>query len=310
MLLQTRALLVVACALIPMTRIAAADEVTAVQATTNPDSPVTRRDTGATVSNANTDRQKKDSTKALLPANTVAQNKDSTEQKIAPEVYEQGFKAIFLLLVLAVVLESALAVLFNWRPFVETFNARAVRPLVSFIVALVFVNWFDLDLVTTLVNASTTTIDYKPALPGLVLTALVIAGGSAGVNNLLVALGYRQRRTPETVAPKPPHTEAWIAVRLHRTPATTGPVLVFIGVPPGPAPALPPLVGIITGSSRPGLRYFLNDPGRYPGYGGHAVPANTAITVRIHRQDNADAYKSWGPYVIGGGAIVDLELTL
>ena len=33
-------------------------------------------------------------------------------------------------------------------------------------------------------------------------------------------------------------------------------------------PALPPLVGIITGSSRPGLRYFLNDPGRYPGYGG------------------------------------------
>jgi hypothetical protein len=261
-----------------MTRGAAADDVTAVQ--------------------------------TLPSANADEQNRDSTERQIAPEVYEQGFKAIFLLFVLAVVLESALAVLFNWRPFVETFNARAVRPLVSFIVALVFVNWFDLDLVTTLVNASTTTVDYKPALPGLVLTALVLAGGSAGVNNLLVTLGYRQRRTPETVAPKPPATEAWIAVRLLRTPGTTGPVLVFIGVQPGPAPAMPPLVGIIEGSSRPGLRYFLNDPGRYPGYGGHAVPANTAITVRIHRQDNAEPHDSWGPYVIGGGAIVDLDMTL
>src|SRR5215813_1961306 len=175
--------------------------------------------------------------------------------------YSAGFKALFVLFVLAVVLESALAILFNWRPFVENFNARAVRPPVSFVVSLVFVRTFSLDLVTSLVNAATTA-SFPPSDTGKILTALVLAGGSAGVNNLLVALGYRQQRTPEAVAPKPPPTKAWIAVRLQRRKAV-GPVTVLMGTPPQ-ASDPPPLVGVISGTSRPGLRYFLADPGRFP----------------------------------------------
>ena len=34
-------------------------------------------------------------------------------------VYEQSARALFFLFVLAVILESGLAILFNWKPFVE-----------------------------------------------------------------------------------------------------------------------------------------------------------------------------------------------
>jgi hypothetical protein len=223
-------------------------------------------------------------------------------------IYQAGAKVLFLLFVLAAILESALAVVFNWRPFAERLNARAVRPLISFIVAYIFVDLFSLDVVTDFVNAATFH-NAAPMTAGKVLTALVLAGGSAGVNTLLVNLGYRERKTPETLAPKPPPTVAWIAVRVRREKAV-GPIQVFIGVKPDGSP-LPPLVGVIAGSSKPGVRYFLSDPGRFPGYGGHAVPANTATSVALRGTGESSSEKiDWGPYTVGGGAYIDLEFKM
>lgn len=224
---------------------------------------------------------------------------------LTPQAYEASFKAIFLLFILAVVLESALAVLFNWRPFVETFNARAVRPLVAFIVAYLFVYQFDLDIVTSLVNASTT-MQYAANIPGKLLTALVIAGGSSGVNTMLVALGFRQVRAPESVVPKPPKNKAWLAVRVRRQEAV-GDVMVFIG-----PPANTPIVGTIKGSSKPGLRYFLSDPGRFPGYGGHEVPPkiDTFIILRAEKRSGENVEKTWGPHALAEGAIIDLDMNI
>lgn len=108
---------------------------------------------------------------------------------------------VLTLFLLAVLLELALAIIFNWRPFIESFNARATRPLVSFGVALAFVVYFNFDAVTGLMNAV-----QKTALPanwfGQVLTAAILAGGSAGVNTMLVALGFRELKTQDTAAPK------------------------------------------------------------------------------------------------------------
>ena len=234
---------------------------------------------------------------------------EPNQLQLKPKAYQDIFQAIFLLFMLAVVLESALAVLFNWRPFVETFNARAVRPLVAFVVAYSFVTSFQLDLMTSIVN-SATSFTYPPGLAGKVLTALVLAGGSDGVNNILVALGYRQKKTPETVVPKPPPGHAWLAVRLERRQAV-GPVEVYIGTPPA-ANALPPLVGVIHGNSKPGLRYFFSDPGRFPGYGGHQVPADANISVEVRGVDgnHAALTRAWGPHTVAGGAIIDLDLSL
>lgn len=224
---------------------------------------------------------------------------------LTEQAYQEGFKALFVLFVLAVLIESALAILFNWRPFVETFNARAVRPLVSVIVAYIFVEAFDLDIVTNLVNGATSA-KYPPRLLGEVLTAMIIAGGSAGVNSLFVALGYRERKTPETAAPKPPPTVAWIAVRAVGD-AAARPIDVCIGTPPA-ADALPPVVGVIKGKSRVLLRYLFADPGRFPTYGGHAVPAGSEVKVVLMSGGVTKA--TWGPRVVAGGAVIDVDLKI
>ena len=231
-----------------------------------------------------------------------------TSVSLRPGAYEQVFQAVFLLFMLAIVLESGLAVIFNWRPFVERFNARAVKPLLSFIAAYLLVRIFpSLDLVTAMVNASTTAV-YSPTEAGRILTALVLAGGSSGVHDLLVALGYRQRRTPELVMPKPPSGKAFLAVRLLRNKAV-GAVNVFMGLPAAPGPAL---VGTINGTSKPGVRYFLSDGGRFPGYGGHAMEANTEVTVVLAGKDadGKDIAAKWGPHLVADGAIIDLEMAL
>lgn len=69
---------------------------------------------------------------------------------------------------------------------------------------------FALDLVTSLAKL------IRPDVPALddtrrILTAMVIAGGSAAVHNIMVGLGFRQARTPETVMPTPPANKGWIS---------------------------------------------------------------------------------------------------
>jgi hypothetical protein len=162
---------------------------------------------------------------------------------------------------------------------------------------------------TSIVN-STTTAALAPRPMGKVLTALVLAGGSAGVNNLLIALGYRQKKTPETSTPKPPPTQAWVAIRLDRVRAV-GQVQVFLGTPLA-ANASPPLVGVIHGSSKPGIRYFFSDPGRFPGYGGHSVAANSDVSIELVGVDTNDQplHQTWGPCTVAGGAIIDLDFKL
>jgi hypothetical protein len=234
--------------------------------------------------------------------------------------YPDAFIALVLLFFLAVVLESALAVIFNWRPFVETFNPRAVRPLVAVIVSYFIVDGFKLDLVGSLVEAIRPG-GATPASDGFftfskALTALVIAGGSAGVNSLLIALGYRQIKTPETVAPKPPPDKAWIAVKARRDEAV-GPIEVLIGPKPAVEGADPPIVGVIPGNSGGGpFSYFLANKGRFPTYGGHTLQPDGTEYVVVLSARSKDPAKTepvkvkWGPHTFARGAIVDIEITI
>jgi hypothetical protein len=227
------------------------------------------------------------------------------------DAYPEAFKALFLLFVIAIVLESALAILFNWRPFVETFNSRAVKPLVSMLVASVLVYMFRIDLITSLARLISPNV---PALDdtGRILTAMVIAGGSAGINNLMVGLGVRQQHTAETVAPRPPRNTGWISVAIVRTAAIRGPVTVAIGEADGTTHQVP-VVASLEGSTRPGFRYFLRDKGRFPGSGGYAIAKGTNVTVKAtaEKADGSGTLtKTWGAHTIADGAIVDLVFTM
>jgi len=247
---------------------------------------------------------------AVTPPAAAAQQTTPPQQP--PPEEGEVFKTVLVLFMLAVVLESALALVFNWRPFVETFNSRAVRPIVSFLVAYIFVNMFDLDLMTTIVNASVPTSPPRPpGTTGRVLTAMVLAGGSAAVNNVLVGLGFRQRRTPESITPKPPPDKAWIAVRIVRQ-NVVGPVNVFLGPPPTGGEKHPPIVTVIQGTSHPKLRYFLNDRGRFPGSGGYTVRADSVVQVDVVGVDpsNQEISKTWGPHKVAGDAIIDLDFEM
>ena len=149
-------------------------------------------------------------------------------------VYQQAFKSLFVLFVLALLLESGLAVLFRWRPFLMYFDGRGVKTVVSVGFALLFVWSFDMDIVTDLVNAySQRATPFQRGIEGFLITALIVAGGSAAVNNILVALGFRSVVTHADIAPQPPRTEGWISVTLLRK-AVVGPVDVLIGAPPVP----------------------------------------------------------------------------
>lgn len=227
------------------------------------------------------------------------------------DVYPEAFKALFLLFVVATVLESALALLFNWRPFVETFNARAVRPVVSFIMSMVVVFIWELDIVTglaKLISAKVPELDWT----GKILTAMVLAGGSAAINNLMVTLGFRQVRTPENSTPKPPQDKGWISISIVRTDDIKGPVTVRIGVADDKGNV--PVIASLTASTKPVVRYFLRDRGRFPGSGGFAVKKGDMVTVKVSAKDSIDASKEvtyeWGPEVIGEGAIIDLTFTM
>ena len=228
-------------------------------------------------------------------------------------VYQQAFKSLFVLFVLALLLESGLAVLFRWRPFLVYFDGRGVKTVVSVGFALLFVWSFDMDIVTDLVNVySQRVTPFQHGIEGFVITALIVAGGSAAVNNILVALGFRSVVTHADIAPKPPRTEGWISVTLLRKDAI-GPVDVMIGPPPVAPVARSPIAGTITGGSRRTnfVRLFLRDGSRFPTSGGHAVLVGSVCQVQLRGIDkNGKEVLSrvWGPETIAPGAIIDLEL--
>ena len=227
--------------------------------------------------------------------------------------YAAAFKIVLQLFLVAVLLEQALSVIFNWRPFLQNFDARGVKTVVSVVVAWFVVNAFRLDFVKDLVNAYAQGQDKIASdLSSQLLTAMILAGGSSGVNNLLIALGFRSMRSAEAIVPKPPHKEAWIAVRLIRDKAV-GSVTASIGIE-GEKPSV---AGIISGTSGKNrlLRYFLVDRGRFPTVGGYAIQREDGKAYFL-QLDGFDAQRQplapvrWGPFPIAPAAIIDIELRL
>jgi hypothetical protein len=230
-----------------------------------------------------------------------------------PDTYERAFRILFIAFVVALLLESGLTVLFNWRPFLMLFDARGARTVVSVIFAYIFVRAFHLNIVQDLVVAYTSqpiNDQTSSKFASEFISALILAGGSSGVNKLLVAMGYREMKTAEQVVSKPPPQVAWIAVALTRRNAK-GPVHVMVGQNGAQAVA----AGTITSSSRlMGLfGYFIRDYGRFPPSGGHQVDPDVPVTVQLIGEDQNHqplASKTWAVPGLAKGAIVDIRLEL
>ena len=61
--------------------------------------------------------------------------------------FATSFRALIILFVLAILIESALAVIFNWRLFLQVFNGRGVKTLVMIVVSALVVWTFKVDVV-------------------------------------------------------------------------------------------------------------------------------------------------------------------
>lgn len=226
------------------------------------------------------------------------------------ELYEASFKAIFVLFILAVVVESGLQLIFRWRPYLRTFNTASVNTIVALAFSLFFVSLFDLDIVTKLVNAYTAPANTHANSPvGLFLTAMIIAGGSAGVNRLFRAFGFRPITPPAEIAGPRDETQAWVSVTLRRDKAV-GAVDVLFGEAGKEA-----VIGTISGTSskNPAKNLFFRDNGRFPRSGGYTVTVAENCALKLVGKDETGKVlpsRPWGPYDIGPRAIIDVECTL
>lgn len=68
-------------------------------------------------------------------------------------IYGKSAAALTMLFVIAVVLESAFAVLFNWSVFLVYFSVRGVKTIVMIGASWLIVNAYDIDVLASLIAA-------------------------------------------------------------------------------------------------------------------------------------------------------------
>jgi hypothetical protein len=239
----------------------------------------------------------------------VVETPSDTAQNIDPAVYSEMFKVLFAVFTIALVLESALAVIFNWRLFLFYFDGRGTKTIVSVLAGVVVAVSLQLDVIDRLYKAMFVGSSNLGGF-GYFLTGLVLAGGSAGVNNILKGLGFRSLQNEQAKLPRPKPTEAWLAVRLKRNRSQSGPVQVFLTQDDRGERLIGTISGTTAPSFLPGLR---TNPMRYPTVAGYAIPADSTVMVQL--RDPAlpagqDLSEPWGPYTVAGGAIIDFDLEL
>jgi hypothetical protein len=248
----------------------------------------------------------------LFSLSAFGQAEGTEPAKIAEEgtsIYTASIAALTKLFVLAVLVESALSLIFNWRVFLEFFNKRAIKTVVMFVVSLIVVKTFDIDIVAELMKV------YDPnSNPGDVmsatLTALILAGGSSGVNNLFIALGFRSRIREQT--PQPPRTEAWIAILVHRNSVITGEVLVQISEDKGTLVAQHEAIAGSVNSRKSLRNLFFPNRNRFPTSGGYKLESGKVYKISVTGKDESGTeYTGLGEtYSFAPRAIVDLNVTL
>lgn len=228
--------------------------------------------------------------------------------------YSPVLKALFALFVVAVLLELALGLLFTWSKFLAVFDAKGVKTIISFAVALVLVNTLGLDILAHVVS-----LIWNPQVKSDMLTstlsAMVLAGGSNVVNTLFLALGFRSPRTAESVQAKPPPTKAWISVRIVRqdTKGTNETVKVAMRQRTSTGNEDFVDVALIDGADwrKSVLAWFFRDPMRFPGAGGYSVLPNTPCEVKASTTIGGKAKEfPAGPFTLPPGGMLDIVITV
>ncbi len=103
-------------------------------------------------------------------------------EPISPNSFQLDYNAVFealtTVVVFSFIIERALSVLFESRPFIERISKsgsskKGVKEIITLVVSLAFIFWIKFDVITSILqNSAVATV------PGMILTSFVIAGGS------------------------------------------------------------------------------------------------------------------------------------
>jgi len=227
-----------------------------------------------------------------------------------PDIYEKSLKALTMLFVIAVLLESAFALLFSWRVFLTYFSLTGVKTIIMFAISLTVVWVFKVDILATLISVYRSE-EVQSLVVSKVITAMILAGGSAAVNKVFVALGFRSIPLPPPEV-KPPETRAWVAVLVTQK-ESTGIVHVEtkdIGAAGPDDPA--PIAGTACGRTPNLLALLLRNPNRFPPNGGREVIPGHVYEISVAGKDRDGNPKRAliGKFVFANRAIVDFDATL
>jgi hypothetical protein len=232
-----------------------------------------------------------------------------------------SFNVLVAAFVLALLLESAFALLFNWRLFQVYFIGKAWRTPIMLASAWLVVEAFNFDLMAALMSAyypgsaTRTAHGWHTSL----LTAMILAGGSVGVNRILTTLNFRSQLPKEgaEVEELKQSGAAYVAVKVD------GPTRVVVqrtvSAASGNATNIPMLVGFTKTKAPRVLELLFGDPNRVPRSGGFRVDASQFHRISV-TDPSGDVYDLQGKkiashaaapeYLFAPGAIVDFRLKI
>jgi hypothetical protein len=183
--------------------------------------------------------------------------------------------------IVVVILESALSALFNWRVYREVVNHRAWKTPLMFATGLVIVWQFGFDVFAQMLpKAGAVNAPADGNWLTMIVSALILAGGSSGVNTLFQNLGLRN---PLPEAPKRPDLdegEAWVSVLVNG--AVPG-IRYHVAFEEDAAITGPHLAGSVEtrGWWARLTAAFGNQANRFPNYGGWSVKARQGYRITV-----------------------------
>lgn len=231
------------------------------------------------------------------------------------------------LLFILFIIEAAFAALFQWRVYRIAFNARSMKTPIMFAVglALVLSTGYDpMELVLETVGGAADTRGPARDILTAVLSALLVAGGSSGIFQLLKRLGIRapESSVEQVDQAKLSINQAWLSIRVLGAAEGVG---VQIGIEELAAPNADPMpyyfdhaqgtpfAGTID-TRKLGARIassFTGDAQRFPNYGGRKVVAGTHYRITATYLSD-DGMKTVGIFRgrFASRAIIDLTVDL
>lgn len=228
------------------------------------------------------------------------------------DIFAKSTKALTVLLVTSVLIENALAVIFNWRVFLAYFSLRGIRTIVTFSVSLAVVSFFDLDAVSWLFS------EYSPTeVPSnwmsKTMSALILSGGSSGVHNIMRTIGYRDIARVDEIVPKSRADKAWLAIWIDRE-TVVGPVNVNITEVDASETEVAAIAGTIGGKRPSIIELLFRNPNRFPENGGYYVTPDQLYKIAVAGTNKAGQpiIEDFGgnPMKFAPGAIVDFRVKL